>query len=55
MTRDQIQKKYDEKNCVRISLKLNTKTDKDILDRIDMNNKQSSIKKLIRNGIRSQE
>lgn len=49
--RDINQKKYDDKNCIRISLKLNYKTDKDIIDKIDMNNKQTSIKALIRKGI----
>ena len=51
MTRDERQAKYDNEHCVRISLKLNLETDKDIIEHIDMNNKQSSIKKLIRNGI----
>lgn len=51
MTRDERQKKYDDVNCIRISLKLNQNTDKDILDKIDMNNKQTSIKKLIRKGL----
>lgn len=51
MTRDERQKKYDDKNTVRISLKLNVNTDKDIIDKIDPNNKQSSIKELIRKGI----
>lgn len=54
MTKTEIQKKYDDKNCVRISLKLNCNTDKDIIDKIDMNNKQSSIKKLIRKGIKKE-
>jgi len=53
MTRDERQKKYDDKNTMRISLKLNINTDKDIIDKIDMNNKQSSIKELIRKGIES--
>jgi len=51
MTRDERQKKYDDKNTIRISLKLNINTDKDIIDKIDPNNKQTSIKKLIRKGI----
>lgn len=51
MTRDERQKKYDDKNCMRISLKLNYNTDADIIDKIDMNNKQASIKKWIRKGI----
>lgn len=52
MTRDERQKKYDDKNTIRISLKLNINTDKDIIDKIDPNNKQSSIKQLIRKGIK---
>lgn len=53
MTRDEIQKKYDDSHTIRISLKLNLKTDKDIIDKIDMNSKQASIKELIRKGIKS--
>ena len=49
--RDKIQKRYDDEHCIRISLKLNLETDKDIITRIDMKNKQSSIKNLIRRGI----
>lgn len=55
MTRDEIKKRYDEKNCIRISLKLNKKTDSDIIEKIDMNHKQRSIKELIREGIKSSE
>ena len=51
--RDEIQKKYDDNHTIRISLKLNLKTDKDIIDKIDMNSKQASIKELIRKGIKS--
>ena len=51
MTRDERQKKYDDKNCMRISLKLNYNTDADIIEKVDINNKQASIKKLIRKGI----
>jgi DUF2075 family protein len=51
--RDEIQKKYDDNHTIRISLKLNLKTDKDIIDKIDMNRKQASIKELIRKGIKS--
>ena len=49
--RDKIQKRYDDEHCIRISLKLNLETDKDIITKIDMKNKQSSIKNLIRRGI----
>ena len=51
--RDQNQKRYDNTHCIRISLKLNCETDKDILDKIDMSQKQKSIKELIRNGMKS--
>jgi len=52
MTRDERQKKYDKKNTIHVSLKLNLKTDNDIISRIDMNHKQGSIKELIRQGIK---
>ena len=55
MTRDERQKKYDDAHTIRISLKLNTGTDADIISRIDMNNKQSSIKKLIRDGLKGSD
>lgn len=45
------QKRYDDANTVKVSLKLNVKTDADIINYIDMNNKQASIKQLIRAGI----
>lgn len=45
------QKKYDDAHCVRISLKLNMRTDKDIIDHIDMNNKQKSVKDLLRKAL----
>lgn len=49
------QDKYDKANTVRLTLKLNKKTDKDILDEIDFTNKQGSIKRLIRRGITKEE
>lgn len=51
MTRDERQKKYDDKNCLRISLKLNYNTDADIIEKVDIKNKQASIKRWIRKGI----
>ncbi|MBQ3298594.1 MAG: hypothetical protein IJH63_12985 [Methanobrevibacter sp.] len=45
------QAKYDKENCIRISIKLHKKNDKDILDHIDEKNKLGSIKKLLRKGI----
>ena len=41
-------RKYDEQNTAQIKLKLNRKTDKDILDKLDTVNKQGYIKELIR-------
>lgn len=43
------QEKYDKANTVQITLKLNKKTDKDIIDYLsDCDNKQGVIKALIR-------
>lgn len=52
MTRDERQKKYDDLHTIRISLKLNLDTDVDILNQIDVHNKQKSIKELLRDGIK---
>ena len=47
------QEKYDKANTVQIHIKLNKKTDRDILDYLsDCNNKQGYIKELIRSDIR---
>ena len=47
-----IQAKYDAANTTRIALKLNNKTDADILERLDaVESKQGYIKKLIRDDI----
>lgn len=44
--------KYDRENTVQLHLKLNKKTDADILDYLDgLSNKQGFIKTLIRNAI----
>lgn len=45
-------KEYDEKNRIRISLFLSQKNDKDIIEAIDLNNKQGSIKELLRKAIK---
>ena len=46
------QAKYDKSNTIQITLKLNKKTDKDILDWLyDESNKQGYIKSLIRADI----
>lgn len=45
------QLKYDKENMIRVSLKLHKKNDKDIIDNIDLENKQRSIKNLIRRGL----
>lgn len=52
------QRKYDEANTTRVALKLNYKTDNDILQAInevveaEKTSKQGAIKILIRNGIK---
>lgn len=47
-------KKYDKNNTKQIKLKLNLKTDKDVLDKLNsVGNKQGYIKKLIRNDIKN--
>lgn len=46
------QAKYDAANMTKITLKLHKKNDKDIIDNIDPDNKQGSIKKLIRKAIK---
>lgn len=45
------QEKYDKINIEKITIKLNKNTDKDILEAIDMKNKQGSIKRLIRKAL----
>lgn len=44
----QPQARYDANNTQAVKLKLNTKTDKDILDKLSTVNKQGYIKQLIR-------
>lgn len=45
-------KKYDQTNTIKVSLKLNIKTDADIIEYLDsVDNKQGTIKQLIRNEI----
>lgn len=48
------QAKYDKENIERYYLKLHKVNDKDIIDAIDPNNKQGSIKNLIRIAIEKQ-
>lgn len=49
------QAKYDAVNCKRFTIKLNIKTDADILEYIEANGSYSQlIKKLIREKIKSQ-
>lgn len=46
------QQRYDKKNTVQIKMKLNKKTDEDILKKLDsVPNKQGYIKNLIRQDI----
>ena len=48
--------KYDAKNTRQIKMKLNLKTDKDILDKLDqVGNTQGYIKDLIRADIKKEE
>lgn len=51
MKKSDYKKKYDEKNIVQLTIKLNKKTDKDIISCISMVNKQGSVKQLMRLGI----
>lgn len=44
-------KNYDKENRIKITLYLSKTNDRDIIEKIDMNNKQGSIKKLIRASI----
>ena len=47
--------KYDAENTVQIKLKLNTRTDADIIQRLsEVDNKQGYIKGLIREDIRKE-
>ena len=46
------QAKYDKENILKYSLKLHKENDKDIIEAIDPNNKQGSIKNLIRKAIK---
>lgn len=45
------QEKYDKKHTKQYTLKLHNENDKDIINAIDPNNKQGSIKRLIRRGL----
>lgn len=45
------QAKYDAKYIMNVSLKLHKVNDKDIIEALDLSNKQGSIKKLIRKGL----
>lgn len=49
------QMKYDKSNTQFIGLKLNKKTDSDILSAIEGKQKQTEIKRLIRKGIESEK
>jgi hypothetical protein len=47
------QARYDSKNTVQVKLKLNVKTDADIIEYLNkQGNKQGKLKELIRNEIR---
>lgn len=47
------QKKYDENTTVQVKMKLNVKTDRDILEKLEsVENKQGYIKELIRTDLK---
>lgn len=50
--RNEYIKAYNKENMVRLSLNLSKTKDRDIIQAIDQGNKQASLKKLIRIGIR---
>ena len=52
--RNEYFKSYNKEKMVRLSLNLSKTKDRDIIQEIDQNNKQASIKKLIRKGIKYQ-
>ena len=49
------QEKYDKSNTQFIGLKLNKKTDSDILNAIEGKSKQTELKRLIRKGLESEK
>ena len=54
-TKSEIQWKYDRANTTRVSIKLNNKTDEDIIQYLaSMENKQGYIKELIREDMKKQ-
>jgi len=48
MTKYEPQEKYDKANCIRLSVKLNKNTDKDIIEFLNGKNKNGIIKEGIR-------
>lgn len=46
--------KYNKENLVLVSLRLHKKHDKDIVEKLDMSNKNKSIKELIRKGLKKE-
>ncbi len=48
------QKKYDKRNTRFVGLKLNKRTDSDILAAIDGKSTQTELKRLIRQGIKAE-
>ena len=44
-------KEYNKKNVVNVSVRLNKKKDKDIIEAIDPDNKNESVKRLVRIGL----
>lgn len=48
-------RRWDEENTTMISLKLNNKTDADILNALDGKPRQTEIKRLVRAGIEAEK
>lgn len=49
------QDRYESKNVYRMTLKLNIKTDADILDALEGKSKQTEIKRLVRLGLEAEK
>lgn len=48
-------KEYEQRNTKRVSLNLSTSKDADIIKAIEGKNKQATIKRLIRDGMKNKE
>lgn len=55
-SRRQAKRRYDELNTIQVKLKLNIKTDKDIIEELERSgNKQGYIKRLIREDLQNKK